>query len=73
MHLAIGAVGLGNYFDGDQVILRQLRENAVDLGLVNAPELADTPVEVRLEVVAGARGCREEAEDRVAESHRGTP
>lgn len=68
MHLAIGAVGLGDDPDGNQVVLRRLGENALDLGLVSHPELADTSVEVRLEVVAGARGYGEEAEDRLAES-----
>ena len=67
MHLAIAEVGLGDDLDGNQVVLRQLGEKAVDLGLVSHPELADTSVEVRLEVVAGARGCGKEAEDRLAE------
>lgn len=67
MHLAIAEVGLGVDLDGNQVVLRQLGEKAVDLGLVSHPELADTSVEVRLEVVAGARGCGKEAEDRLAE------
>ena len=67
MHLAIAEVGLGDDLDGNQVVLRQLGEKAVDLGLVSHPELADTSVEVRLEVVAGVRGCGKEAEDRLAE------
>ena len=67
MHRAIGAVGLGDDLDGNQVILRQLGEKAVDLWLVSRPELADASVEVRLEVVTGARVYGEEAEDRLAE------